>query len=378
MPLSARGLALLIGCVGLWISFPVQAQSSTGSPSARTLPFPLNAPPGFHVELVSSRVGGARFIAVAPNGDILVAQISRGAVVAVHPDAPPGAQPTLVADGLALPNAVAFRGNDLYIAVWSGVVVIRDYPRGTGSPRVLFSDMPRSGDHNARALALDPEGDIFISSGSSCNVCREEDARLATILHYGRTETAAGSMHPDSATRAALPSDSRGRLWAVVNQRDNLAPDHTDLPPGGAEPDQGRRELRMADNVPDRQTSACRIPSSPVPRLKGYSPRPSISRHIRRLCRRYSTTPRNSRIDSAARCSWRFTAHGTGIRPPADKLVAVTYQDGIPTRVEDFVTGWLTPDRRVHGRPVGVAVAADGSLYVSDDTGYLFRVRYGS
>jgi glucose/arabinose dehydrogenase len=71
--------------------------------------------------------------------------------------------------------------------------------------------------------------------------------------------------------------------------------------------------------------------------------------------------------------------HGSWNREPPTgyKVVAVTFQDGNPTRVEDFLTGWLTPTYRVRGRPVGVAVAADGSLYVSDDTGYLLRVRYG-
>ncbi len=231
MPLSARGFAALVGCVGLCISIAAQAQSAAASPGARDLPFPLNAPPGFHVELVSNRVGGARFITAAPNGDILVAEISRGVVVAVHPGSPPDAQPTLVAGGLALPNAVEFRGNDLYIAVWSGVVVIRDYPRGIGSPRVLFDDMPRNGDHNARALALDPAGGIFISSGSDCNVCREEDPRLATILHYG-SDGSGGRIYASGLRNASgLAIDPRGRLWAVVNQRDNLTPDHTDLPP---------------------------------------------------------------------------------------------------------------------------------------------------
>ena len=96
MPLSARGLAALAGCIGLCITMAAQAQSAAGSSAARSLPFPLNAPPGFQVDLVSSRVGGARFITVAPNGDILVAEISRGVVVAVHPDTPPGAEPTLL------------------------------------------------------------------------------------------------------------------------------------------------------------------------------------------------------------------------------------------------------------------------------------------
>ena len=70
--------------------------------------------------------------------------------------------------------------------------------------------------------------------------------------------------------------------------------------------------------------------------------------------------------------------HGSWNRQPPTgyKVVAVTFQNGMPTGVEDFLTGWLTGTSRVLGRPVGLAVAADGSLYVSDDTGYLFHVEY--
>jgi hypothetical protein len=71
--------------------------------------------------------------------------------------------------------------------------------------------------------------------------------------------------------------------------------------------------------------------------------------------------------------------HGSWNRQPPTgyKVVAVIFKNGNPVKVEDFLTGWLASGNRVRGRPVGVAVAADGSLYVSDDTGYLFRVRYG-
>ena len=59
-------------------------------------------------------------------------------------------------------------------------------------------------------------------------------------------------------------------------------------------------------------------------------------------------------------------------------MAVFTDDGGVVTGMEDFITGWLTDTTRVQGRPVGVAVGADGSLFVSDDTGYIFRVRYGS
>jgi len=376
MPLSARGLAALVGCVWLCISIAAQAQSAAGSPASRNLPFPLNAPPGFHVDLVSNRVGGARFIAVAPNGDILVAEISRGIVVAVHPGAPPDGQPTLVAGGLALPNAVAFRGNDLYIAVWSGVVVIRDYPRGIGSPRVLFDDMPRNADHNARALALDPNGEIFISSGSDCNICQEQDPRLATILHYG-SDGRGGRIHASGLRNASgLAFDARGRLWAVVNQRDNLAPDHTDLPPEELDLIQQGGNYGWPTTYPDGNK---RLPSPEFPGASTEGILPTTLNFQAHSAPLQAVFYNAAQFPDRLRGALFVAFHGSWNREPPTgyKVVAVTFQNGSPARTEDFLTGWLTSDRRVHGRPVGVAVAADGSLYVSDDTGYLFRVRYG-
>jgi glucose/arabinose dehydrogenase len=357
---------------------PAHAQSAAGagSPAVRNLPFPLSAPPGFHVDLVSSRVDGARFIAVAPNGDILVAELSRGDVVAVHPDAPPDAQPTLVARGLPRPNAVAFRGNDLYIAVWTGVVVIADYPRGIGSPRVLFDDMPRNGDHNARALALDPNGEIFISSGSDCNVCREDDPRLATILHYG-PDGRGSRIHASGLRNASgLAFDARGRLWAVVNQRDNLEPDHTDLPPDELD------LIQQGGNYGWPTTYPIGDKRLPNPEFPGASTKAILPTTLNIQAH---SAPLQAVFYNASRFPDRFRGalftafHGSWNRNPPTgyKVVAVIFQDGAPVKVEDFLTGWLTSDFRVRGRPVGVAVAADGSLYVSDDTGYLFRVRYG-
>jgi len=62
--------------------------------------------------------------------------------------------------------------------------------------------------------------------------------------------------------------------------------------------------------------------------------------------------------------------------PTGDKVVEVTFSSGAPTRYSDFITGWLQGGA-YHGRPVGLAVGPDGSLYISDDNlGYVYRVTY--
>jgi glucose/arabinose dehydrogenase len=365
--MSAASLVLVGGLV-----VPDRADSQSRSAD---LPFALSAPPGFRIEVSSTMVPGARFLAVAPNGDVIVSEISRGAVVAVRPGSPPGAVPQVVARDLPKPNGLAFRGNDLYIATWSGVTVIPDYPRGIGSPQVLFDDMPRNGDHNARALALARDGTIYISSGSDCNICRESDPRLATVLRYAADGTGGRIYASGLRNASGLALDSLGRLWAVVNQRDNLAPDHTDLPPdeldllqeGGDYGWPGCYPIGATRRPnPEFPSAAC---SGALPTTLNF---PAHSAPLQALF--YDGAQFPDRYGGAL-----FVAfHGSWNRDPPTgyKVVVVTFANGRPTGVQDFLSGWLTDGQRVRGRPVGLAMAADGSLYVSDDTGYLFHVSY--
>ena len=340
---------------------------------AAPLPFSVSVPPGFAVELVSARMGGARFLAVAPNGDVLVSEAFNGRVVAVRPGAPPDSQPTVVASGLWIPNGLAFRGNDLYIATWTGVKVIRDYP--SGSVETLFDDMPRNGDHNARAIALASDGTIFVSSGSDCNLCTEHDPRLATILRYDASGKGGRIWASGLRNASGLAFDPQGRLWAVVNQRDNIAPDHRDLPPDEldlVEPD-GNYGWPSCYPIGDRRLPN---PEFPAASCAGYLPTTlNFQAHSAPLQAAFYG---RTQFPEPYRGALFVAFHGSWNREPPTgyKVVAVLFESGKPARVEDFMTGFMTGGYRVLGRPVGVAVAPDGSLYVSDDHGYLFRVTY--
>jgi glucose/arabinose dehydrogenase len=376
-------LALLIvagasaGFAATIVEAQSQAETNGGTGGGSGLPFPLRTLPGFHISLVSNQIRGARFLAVAPNGDVIVTQIRQGRVLAIPPGAPADSTPAVVAEGLPLPNGVAFRGNDLYIATWSGVSVVRNYSRAVrGGVETLFSDMPHNGDHNARAVALASDGTIFISSGSDCNICTERDPRLATIMRY-EANGSGGRIYASGLRNASgLAFDRDGRLWAVVNQRDNLVPDHTNLPPDELDLIREGGNYGWPDCYPidDR-----RVPNPEFPNTS---------------CAQYLPTAFNFQAHSAplgvafyhanqfpsSYSGNLFVAfHGSWNRTPPTgyKVVAVSFTNGHPTSVRDFVTGWLTADNRVLGRPVGLAVGVDGSLYISDDTGYLFKVTYG-
>jgi len=100
-------------------------------------------PSGFHVSMVATNVPGARFMAFAPNGDLLVSETGSGDVVKVDPNGSAGQSAVTVANGLPRPHGLAFHGNDLYIATWAGVSVLRVPVRSmSGVPASASSAVP--------------------------------------------------------------------------------------------------------------------------------------------------------------------------------------------------------------------------------------------
>lgn len=341
-------------------------------------PMALTVPAGFHVYMVSTSVPGARFMAFAPNGDLLVSETSSGKVVAIKPGSSVTTAPTLIAGGLNTPHGLAFHGNDLYIAVFSGLDVIRNYPANT-SVQVLYSGLPTDGDHVNHSLAIAPDGSVFESSGSDCNLCTEGNANLATIMHMNSDGTNPQSYAVGVRNGSGLAFDSSGQLWMVVNQRDDLPPDHTNLPTDEFDKVVSGGNYGWPQCYPDiagnRQPNPDYVPLAPncAGQLNNTQPLQAHSAPLGIVF--YNATLFPTQYRGGA-----FVAfHGSWDRVPPTgyKVVYVTFSGGNPTGYADFVSGWLSGGS-VSGRPVGLAVASDGELYISDDSnGYIYRVSYG-
>ena len=137
-----------------------RAQSS--SQAATALPFAISVPEGFKIELVSTGIGRARFIAVAPRrrrpGLADIARQGRSRIAGRRAagraeESWPRASSFPTAWPSAAPTSTSRPGRESSS--------IPDYPRG--SARVLFSNLPRNGMHNARSLAVAPDGSVFVA-----------------------------------------------------------------------------------------------------------------------------------------------------------------------------------------------------------------------
>jgi glucose/arabinose dehydrogenase len=333
------------------------------------LPPPISLPPGFTADVFVAGLGPARALAVDPAGTLIVSIPSQGKVVALADRGAGQAVRTVtVAEGLNLPYGLAFRHGDLYVAETGRILRFR-YDATTlvaRDPAVVVADLPVGAHHWTRGIAFGPDGALYVSVGSSCDICREADRRRASIVRYkadgsGERLFATGLRNP-----VGLAFHPRsGALWTTVNERDwrrgGAPPDYvTEVYPDGAYgwPDCfAERGMFVGDpELQDRRDcQGLRLPTFEVP---AHSAPLGLAF--------YSGTA----FPPPYRESLFVTLHGSRPElPPAGyKLVRVVFRGGRPVDIEDFATGWRRDDR-VWGRPVDIVAGRDGALYVSDDHG---------
>lgn len=360
-----RRLLLVLFLVGLAL-----AASAPSQPR-------LRLPPGFAIEPFAGGLGRPRFMTLDPAGTLLVSLPQDGRVVAL-PDADGDgrADRTVpVAEGLDLPHGLAFRDGQLYVAETGRVVRLRYDPgslKAVGPPEVVVPDLPPRGGHWTRTIAFGPDGRLYVSVGSSCNVCEEGDPRRAAILRaradgQGTEPFATGlrnavglTFHPET-----------GQLWATVNERDwrgdDLPPDYvTAVKEGGfyGWPDcyvVGGRAVPDPDFTRGR---GCDRVTPPTVEIQAHSAPLGLAFYIGR------------QFPAGYRGDLFVALHGSWNRsvPTGYKVIRIRLGGSRPV-VEDFATGWLV-GRRVWGRPVDLVVGKDGSLFLSDDhQGVIYRVR---
>jgi glucose/arabinose dehydrogenase len=348
------------------------------------------APAGYKVEQYATNLDDPRLIRTAPNGDLFVAEsevnqkpdtgkirVFRGVDASGKPK-----EVGVYATGLAQPFGIAFYPlgpNPKWLYIGDTDAVIR-FPYKNGNLRASaafekLADLPgggrlRGGGHWTRDIVFSKDGTrMFVSVGSHSNVddpdTHPEEKDRADVLEFtpeGKFVKVYASGIRNCVGEAIQPET--GDLWCSTNERDqlgdNLVPDYiTHVEEGGF---YGWPWYYMGSNQDPRHAGK-------HPELKGKVIVPDVllQPHFASL---EMTFYEGSQFPAADKGDIFAAEHGSWNRAKRAgyEVIMVPVQNGKATGAyQDFLTGFVTPDGNVWGRPVGVTVAQDGSLFVTDD-----------
>jgi glucose/arabinose dehydrogenase len=336
----------------------------------------LKAPRGVAVTEFA-KVPGARAMAVGPDGAVYVTLPRRGEIVRLVDANNDGVAESqdIAVSGLNRPHGMAFRDGWFYIANTDGVVRLRLGADGKASGTLeKLNDYSAMGGHWTRSILFGADGAMYISIGSTCNVCEERTPDRAAVMRYdadGKNGRLYSSGLRNAVGMALHPTT--GQVWVTQHERDNLAPNHQDLPPeeinilrDGAHYGWPYCHSSRVPNPEFNDAARCATTEPPALGMQAHSAPLGIT-----FLDRATRLPAEFRGDAVV------AFHGSWNRdePTGAKLVRIRVRDGRPTSYEDFLTGWQDASGRRWGRPVDVVVYRDGSLLVSDDqAGIVYRV----
>jgi uncharacterized protein (TIGR03437 family) len=385
------------------VNVPVSMQTDTFA-----TPRSLTLPPGFQIS-VWARVSGARFLAIAANGDVFVSQPSLGQITILRPD-PNGGPPAqyVYASGLDSPQGLAFDTVDGVTWLYAGETEqIERYVYNNGDTlapanrQVLITNLEGNDDHPFKDIAIGPDHTVYWGYGSSCNVCTadvEANPSLGAIYAMNPDGSnlhmfASGLRNPEGL--AVVPGTNT--LWAAVNNRDDIP-----YPFNDANGRQGQVIPEYVDNHPPEPFTSvtqganygwpfCN-PTEDSP--SGYYSMPfdndqdtnadghvdcsSMTRIVKGLQAHSAplglTFTQGTNIAAGYRNGALIGYHGSWDRtvPTGYKVVYFPWSSvsQSPGNQIDLVTGFYG-----WGRPVDSRVAPDGSLLITDDSaGAVYRM----
>ncbi|MGI8841575.1 MAG: PQQ-dependent sugar dehydrogenase [Caulobacteraceae bacterium] len=402
---DAPGVVRHITAADLPAPFNTPSAQASSSVVARPPGAALKTLPGFTVTPFA-KLEGPRQIRVAPNGDIFVAETDAGriSVLRAADGAATPAQRAVFAEGLDRPFGIAFwppgpKPAWVYVANNNSVVRFAytpgDFKAGGAAQVVVAKLAGTTGGHSTRDVAFSADGrTMFVSVGSGSNTAEGMAAKSPAEIKawqaghvlgatWGREEGRADvlAFDPLGDGRRVFATGLRncvtltvqrpsGALWCVVNERDtlgdNLPPDYaTRVKAGGF---YGWPWYYIGDH-PDPRHKGQR------PDLAGKVAMPDvlIQPHSAPLGMTFYTAGAGAAaFPPEYRGDAFVTLHGSWNRGKRTgyKLVRLKMRGAAPTgEYEDFLTGFVIDDAKVWGRPVGVAIAHDGALLMTDDDG---------
>lgn len=281
----------------------------------------------------------------------------------------------VLARGLFMPNGVAYKDGDLYIAEVNRVIKLPNILKHLDNPPkpvIIRDDLPDKTHHGWKFIRFGPDGKLYVPIGAPCNVCLEKDRRFATICR----------MNPDGSYFEIYAEGVRNtvgfdwhpvtrELWFTDNGRDWLG---DDLPP-----DELNRAYKKGlhfgfpfchgGDIPDPEFGDKRACSEFEP------PAMKLGPHVAALGMRFYT---GKMFPKEYKHQIFIAEHGSWNRSKkiGYRITLVRLDGNKAVSYEVFAEGWLQGEK-AWGRPVDVEILPDGSMLISDDrAGAIYRITY--
>jgi glucose/arabinose dehydrogenase len=355
----------------------------------------LTLPAGYKISVFAEEVPNARSLARGPQGTIFVGNRSEDKVYALRDADRDGVaeEKYTIATGLRMPNGVAVKNGDLYIAEVSRILRLNDIERNLANPpqpEVVYDAYPTDRHHGWKYIAFGPDGMLYVPVGAPCNICNPDEEIYATIT---KLDVENPDAQPQIVARGVRNTvgfawqPGTNQLWFTENGGDNLGKDMADA---GRIPEE--EATQYTDNNP-----ACELNKvSQEGEHFGYpfchqgnilDPQFGQSGD----CKKYTKpvalfTPHSAPLgmmfidqggSSADKGAVLAARHGSWNRTQKSgyDVVKVDPQTG---QVSSFITGWLNEaSNESWGRPVDLLELPNGDILISDDqAGAIYRVWY--
>lgn len=338
-------------------------------------------PEGFKIE-VFARVNNARSLALTPNGTLFIGNRAGDKVYAVRDtDGDWKAdEKYVIAEGLRMPNGVAFKDGSLYVAEVSKLWRFDDIEENLNTPPdpvLVYDDYPTDRHHGWKYISFGPDGKLYVPVGAPCNICESKNEMYASITRmnadgsgrevyaHGVRNTVGFTWHPET-----------GEMWFTDNGRDWLGNDEP--------PCELNRIVEAGQHFgyPYCHGGYFKDPEfgDKFPCDDFVKPAQNLGPHVAPLGIKFCTSasfPETYKLRAfiAEHGSWNREQE---VGHTGHKITMVTQVEGKGTAYEDFATGFLdNSSNKAWARPVDLIFAPDGSMLVSDDlAGTVFRIWY--
>jgi glucose/arabinose dehydrogenase len=340
----------------------------------------IKLPDGFNIEIYADRVVNARSMALSPSGVLFVGTREKGDVYAlVDSDGDYKAEKQyLIASKLNMPNGVALKNGDLYVAEVNRILRFKNIEANLeqpGQPEVIYDKFPTEKHHGWKYIAFGPDEKLYVPVGAPCNICESEDKIFNTItrmnpdgsnfeiVHSGVRNTVGFTWHP-----------STKELWFTDNGRDMMGDDMPSCELNRANKDflHFGYPYCHQGNVPDPEFG------NKFPCSQFVKPAQNLGAHVAPLGIEFYT---GNNFPASYKNQVLLAEHGSWNRSKKSgyQLSLVTLDENFNAiRYQPFATGWLnTTNDDVSGRPVDLEMLPDGSMLVSDDyADVIYRIYY--